>query len=153
MESLAIRFMLRQLATLLLLSPVALMPAQAHQIESALSYLNGTLELTSNFSNGEPAEGAVVRLLNPDGSAGQELGRTDASGTLQLDLRGVADGVVDLQVDGGPGHRDYLELPVDGGEVNLDAVVSLPVSLMLVGLLVSVRRRNDDNSHGRQHRQ
>ena len=153
MESLAIRFMLRQLATLLLLSPVALMPAQAHQIESALSYLDGSLELTSNFSNGEPAEGAVVRLLNPDGSAGQELGRTDASGTLQLDLRGVADGVVDLQVDGGPGHRDYLELPVDGGEVNLDAVVSLPVSLMLVGLLVSVRRRNDDNSHGRQHRQ
>ena len=153
MESLAIRFMLRQLATLLLLSPVALMPAQAHQIESALSYLDGTLELTSNFSNGEPAEGAVVRLLNPDGSAGQELGRTDASGTLQLDLRGVADGVVDLQVDGGPGHRDYLELPVDGGEVNLDAVVSLPVSLMLVGLLVSVRRRNDDNSHGRQHGQ
>ena len=153
MESLAIRFMLRQLATLLLLSPVALMPAQAHQIESALSYLDGTLELTSNFSNGEPAEGAVVRLLNPDGSAGQELGRTDASGTLQLDLRGVADGVVDLQVDGGPGHRDYLELPVDGGEVNLDAVVSLPMSLMLVGLLVSVRRRNDDNSHGRQHRQ
>ena len=153
MESLAIRFMLRQLATLLLLSPVALMPVQAHQIESALSYLDGTLELTSNFSNGEPAEGAVVRLLNPDGSAGQELGRTDASGTLQLDLRGVADGVVDLQVDGGPGHRDYLELPVDGGEVNLDAVVSLPVSLMLVGLLVSVRRRNDDNSHGRQHRQ
>ena len=153
MESLAIRFMLRQLATLLLLSPVALMPAQAHQIESALSYLDGTLELTSNFSNGEPAEGAVVRLLNPDGSAGQELGRTDASGTLQLNLRGVADGVVDLQVDGGPGHRDYLELPVDGGEVNLDAVVSLPVSLMLVGLLVSVRRRNDDNSHGRQHRQ
>ena len=153
MESLAIRFMLRQLATLLLLSPVALMPAQVHQIESALSYLDGTLELTSNFSNGEPAEGAVVRLLNPDGSAGQELGRTDASGTLQLDLRGVADGVVDLQVDGGPGHRDYLELPVDGGEVNLDAVVSLPVSLMLVGLLVSVRRRNDDNSHGRQHRQ
>lgn len=153
MESLAIRFMLRQMATLLLLSPVALMPAQAHQIESALSYLDGTLELTSNFSNGEPAEGAVVRLLNPDGSAGQELGRTDASGTLQLDLRGVADGVVDLQVDGGPGHRDYLELPVDGGEVNLDAVVSLPVSLMLVGLLVSVRRRNDDNSHGRQHRQ
>ena len=37
--------MLRQLATLLLLSPVTLMPVQAHQIESALSYLDGTLEL------------------------------------------------------------------------------------------------------------
>ena len=145
--------MLRQLATLLLLSPVSLMPVHAHQIESALSYLDGRLELTSNFSNGEPAEGAVVRLLNPDGSAGQELGRTNASGTLQLDLRGVADGVVDLQVDGGPGHRDYLALPIDRGEVNLGAVVTLPVSLVLVGLLVSVRRRNDDNSHGHQHGQ
>ena len=153
MRSHAIRFMLRQLAALLLLSPVALLPAQAHQIESALNYLDGTLELTSSFSNGEPAEGAVVRLLNPDGSTGQELGRTDASGTLQLDLRGVSDGVVDLQVDGGPGHRDYLELPIKSGEVNLDAVVSLPVSLVLMGLLVSVRRRNDDDSHGRQHRQ
>ena len=70
MRSHAIRFMLRQLATLLLLSPVALLPAQAHQIESALNYLDGTLELTSSFSNGEPAEGAVVRLLNPDGSTG-----------------------------------------------------------------------------------
>ena len=115
--------MLRPLASLLLLSTVNVMPVQAHQIESALSYLDGTLELTSQFSNGEPTQGAVVRLLNPDG-AGQELGRTDASGRLQLNLRGVADGVVDLQVDGGPGHRDYLELPVTQGEVNLDAVAS-----------------------------
>ena len=147
------RSMLRQLAALLLLSPVNVMPVQAHQIESALSYLDGTLELTSQFSNGEPTHGAVVRLLNPDGSTGQELGRTDASGRLQLDLRDVADGVLDLQVDGGPGHRDYLELPVKQGEVDLDAVVFLPVSLMLMGLIVSVRRRNDDNSHGRQHGQ
>ena len=95
----------------------------------------------------------MVRLLNPDGSTGQELGLTDASGRLQLDLRDVADGVLDLQVDGGPGHRDYLELPVKQGEVDLDAVVFLPVSLMLMGLIVSVRRRNDDNSHGRQHGQ
>lgn len=145
--------MLRPLTSLLLLSTVNVMPVQAHQIESALSYLDGTLELTSQFSNGEPTQGAVVRLLNPDGSAGQELGRTDASGRLQLNLRGVADGVVDLQVDGGPGHRDYLELPVAQGEVNLDAVVSLPISLMLMGLLVSVRRRNDDNSDDRQHGQ
>ena len=71
---------------------------------------------------------------------------------MQLNLRGVADGVVDLQ-DGGPGHRDYLELMVVAqGEVNLDAVVS-PISLMLMGLLVSVRRRNDDNSDDRQHGQ
>ena len=145
--------MLRQLATLLLLSPVTLMPVQAHQIESALSYLDGTLELSSSFSNGEPTQGAVVRLLNADGSAGTELGRTDASGRLKLDLSGVDDGVIDLQVDGGPGHRDYLEMRVNDGEVNPEAVVFLPVSLVLIGLLVSVRRRIDEDIDGRQHRQ
>ena len=145
--------MLRQLATLLLLSPVTLMPVQAHQIESALSYLDGTLELSSSFSNGEPTKGAVVRLLNADGSAGKELGRTDASGKLKLDLSGVDDGVVDLQVDGGPGHRDYLEMRVNDGEVNPEVVVSLPVSLVLIGLLVSVRRRIDEDIDDHQHRQ
>ena len=145
--------MLRQLATFLLLSPVTLMPVQAHQIESALSYLDGTLELSSSFSNGEPTQGAVVRLLNADGSAGTELGRTDASGKLKLDLSGIDDGVVDLQVDGGPGHRDYLEMRVNDGEVNPEAVVFLPVSLVLIGLLVSVRRRIDEDIDGRQHRQ
>ena len=145
--------MLRQLATFLLLSPVTLMPVQAHQIESALSYLDGTLELSSSFSNGEPTKGAVVRLLNADGSAGTELGRTDASGRLKLDLSGVDDGVIDLQVDGGPGHRDYLEMRVNDGEVNPEAVVFLPVSLVLIGLLVSVRRRIDEDIDGRQHRQ
>ena len=49
--------MLRPLASLLLLSTVNVMPVQAHQIESALSYLDGTLELTSQFSNGEPTQG------------------------------------------------------------------------------------------------
>ena len=145
--------MLRQLATLLLLSPVTLMPVQAHQIESALSYLDGTLELSSSFSNGEPTKGAVVRLLNADGSAGTELGRTDASGKLKLDLSGVDDGVVDLQVDGGPGHRDYLEMRINDGEVNPEAVVSLPVGLVLIGLLVSVRRRIDEDIDDHQHRQ
>ena len=145
--------MFRQLATLLVLSPVNLMPVQAHQIESALSYLDGTLELSSSFSNGEPTKGAVVRLLNADGSAGTELGRTDASGKLKLDLSGVDDGVVDLQVDGGPGHRDYLEMRVNDGEVNPEAVVSLPVSLVLIGLLVSVRRRIDEDIDDHQHRQ
>ena len=145
--------MLRQLATLLLLSPVTLMPVQAHQIESALSYLDGTLELSSSFSNGEPTKGAVVRLLNADGSAGTELGRTDALGRLKLDLSGVDDGVIDLQVDGGPGHRDYLEMRVNDGEVNPEAVVFLPVSLVLIGLLVSVRRRIDEDIDDHQHRQ
>lgn len=135
--------MIRLLATLLLLGPASLMPAEAHQIESALQYLDGDLQLSSRFSNGEPTQDAVVRLLNPDGSPGQELGRTDASGRLTLDLRRVTDGVVDLQIDGGPGHRDYLEVPVSSGQVNLDDVVSFPGGLLLVGLLVSVRRRSD----------
>ena len=139
--------MLRLLAPLLLLSSVlqstALAPAKAHQIESALHYLDGDLQLSSSFSNGEPTQGAVVRLLNADGTPGQELGRTDADGRLSLDLSTVGNGTVDLQVDGGPGHRDYLELPVHDGTVNVNEVVMVPFSLVLVGLLVSVRRRND----------
>ena len=126
---------------------------QSHGIESSLQYLSGSLELSSGFSTGEPAQGAIVRLLQADGNPGRELGRMDANGKLTLELPALDDGEVDLQVDGGPGHRDYLELPIKRGEVNLDAVVSLPVSLVLMGLLVSVRRRNDDDSHGRQHRQ
>ena len=139
--------MLRLLAPLVLLSSVlhsaVLAPAKAHQIESALQYLDGDLQLSSSFSNGEPTQGAVVRLLNADGTPGQELGRTDADGRLNLDLSSVGNGTVDLQVDGGPGHRDYLELPVQDGEVNLNEVVVLPFSVVMVGLLVSVRRRND----------
>ena len=139
--------MLRVLGSMILLSSVlhnaVLAPAKAHQIESALHYLNGDLQLSSSFSNGEPTQGAVVRLLNADGTPGQELGRTDAEGRLSLDLSSVDNGTVDLQVDGGPGHRDYLELPVQDGEVDLNEVVVFPFSLVMVGLLVSVRRRND----------
>ena len=134
--------MLRLLAPLVLLSSV-MAPARAHQIESALTYLDGNLELSSSFSNGEPTQGAVVRLLNPDGTLQRELGTTDADGRLLIDISDVADGFLDLQVDGGPGHRDYLELPVSSGQVDLDQVVSLPLTLMLVGLLVNVRRRSD----------
>ena len=135
--------MVRFLASLLLLGGLGAIPTQAHQIESVLHYLNGELELSSSFSNGEPTKGAVVRLLNADGSAGQELGRTDQAGRLTLHLGTVRDGVVDLQIDGGPGHRDYLEMPVQAGQVKLDEVVSLPVSLVLLGLLVSVPRRKN----------
>ena len=135
--------MLRVLASLLLFGGLGGIPVQAHQIESALNYLNGELELSSSYSNGQPTQGAVVRLLNADGSAGQELGRTDQSGRLTLDLDTVEDGIVDLQIDGGPGHRDYLEMPVQAGQVKLDEVVSLPLSLVLVGLLVNVPHHND----------
>ena len=91
--------MLRLLAPLLLLGSVlhgsVLAPAKAHQIESALQYLDGDLQLSSSFSNGEPTQGAVVRLLNADGTPGQELGRTDAEGRLSLDLSSVVNGTVD----------------------------------------------------------
>ena len=134
---------MRRLLALILLMGTTALPSGAHQIESALTYLEGNLELSSSFSNGEPTEGAVVRLLNPDGTPQRELGSTDADGRLRIDLSDVADGVLDLQVDGGPGHRDYLELPVSSGQVDLDQVVSLPFTLVLVGLLVNVRRRSD----------
>jgi len=135
--------MFRLLASLLLFGGLGEIPTQAHQIESALHYLNGEVELSSSFSNGEPTQGAVVRLLNADGSAGQEMGRTDQAGRLTLNLDTIKDGVVDLQIDGGPGHRDYLAMPVQAGQVKLDEVVSLPVSLVLLGLLVSVPRRKN----------
>ena len=95
--------MLRLLAPLLLLGSVlhgaVLAPAKAHQIESALQYLDGDLQLSSSFSNGEPTQGAVVRLLNADGTPGQELGRTDAEGRLSLDLSSAGNGTVEC-VDG-----------------------------------------------------
>ena len=52
--------MLRLLASVLLLGTTSALPAGAHQIESALTYLEGNLELSSSFSNGEPTQGAVA---------------------------------------------------------------------------------------------
>ena len=51
------------LASLLLLSSLQALPGRAHQIESAFSS-RWRPELSSQFSNGEPTEGAVVRLLD-----------------------------------------------------------------------------------------
>ena len=128
--------------------------AKAHGIESTLRYLDGQLALSSSFSTGEPVEGAAVRLLNADGTPGDELGEIGANGQLVLTLPVLVDGVLDLQVDGGPGHRDYLELPIRQGSVLLDEVVQTrnqstvlaklawlgaPALLGLVGLMVKVR--------------
>jgi hypothetical protein len=128
--------------------------AQAHGIESSLRYLDGQLELSSSFSTGEPVEGAAVRLLNADGTPGDELGEIGANGQLVLTLPDLVEGVLDLQVDGGPGHRDYLELPIRQGSVLLDEVVQTqnqfnlppplawlraPALLGLVSLMVKVR--------------
>ena len=100
--------------------------AQAHGIQSSLRYLDGQLELSTSFSTGEPVEGATVRLLNADGTPGNELGEIGANGQLVLTLPNLIEGVLDLQVDGGPGHRDYLELPIRQGSVLLDEVVQTP---------------------------
>ena len=67
-----------------------------------------------------------------------------------MNLPDLSDGQVDLQVDGGPGHRDYLTLPLEQGRVNLDDVVRAPLPfdapwavapamVGTVGLMVRVR--------------
>ena len=102
---------LRVIPALLLLASAA--PAHSHAIESSLeriSSLTDQLVLDSRFGNGEPADDAVVRLVPPNGEP-VEVGRTDASGQLRFQLPSNATSAWELQVDRGPGHRDYLELP------------------------------------------
>lgn len=131
-------------------------PAQAHAIESTLTYLNGSLELSSQFSTGTPVEGAVVRVLDANGKPGKELGRMDQQGTISLTLPSMQDGTLDLQIDGGPGHRDYLLLPIRAGKVKLEEVVikpnypranwafastGSPILLGLAGFMFNLRRQ------------
>lgn len=107
--------------TLLVLSPGL---ARAHAIESSLTRLqslNDQLLLQSQFSTGQPTADAVVRLVPPGGQP-VELGRTDSRGQLSFNLPSNANGDWELQVDGGPGHRDYLEMPVKGGRAQLDRI-------------------------------
>ena len=102
---------LHAIPALLLLASAA--PAHSHAIESSLerlSSLTDQLVLDSRFGNGEPADDAVVRLVPPNGEP-IELGRTNASGQLRFQLPSNATSAWELQVDRGPGHRDYLELP------------------------------------------
>ncbi len=99
------------LAVVALLGPSA--PAHGHAIESSLERLSGLtdqLVLDSRFGSGEPADDAVVRLVPPGGTP-IEVGRTDASGQLRFRLPRGATAAWEVQVDKGPGHRDYLELP------------------------------------------
>ena len=98
------------------------MAGHAHAIESTINYLDGELQLHSSFSTGDAAAGATVRLLQADGSPGEELGQMDANGVLTLTLPALQQGVLDVQIDGGPGHRDYLSLPMREGVVQIDAV-------------------------------
>ena len=117
---------LRTLALTILLSPAA---AQAHGIESSLTRLQSLSDrvmLQSHFSNGEPTSDAAVLLVAPDGQA-VVLGRTNAEGQLSFALPKQANGNWELQVDGGPGHRDYLEMPVQQGQAQLDRISQRPL--------------------------
>ncbi|MCX5945826.1 MAG: hypothetical protein NTZ53_11125 [Cyanobacteria bacterium] len=95
---------------------------EAHAIESSLtrvaSLSNGLL-VHSQFSSGLPAVAAQVRLIPPGGQP-IEVGHTDNQGQLSFALPKGANGDWELQVDGGPGHRDYLNMPVQGGKAQLD---------------------------------
>ena len=66
-------------------------------------------------------DSSVVRLVPPHGQP-LELGRTDGQGQLSFALPKGANGSWELQVDGGPGHRDYLEMPLRGGQAQLDRI-------------------------------
>ncbi|MCP9930026.1 hypothetical protein KBY82_04425 [Cyanobium sp. AMD-g] len=98
------------------LASLVLAPSQAraHAIESSLERLTSltdSLQLESQFSSGQPASDAAVRIVPPDGGPAIELGRTDASGRIVFTLPPQASRLWEVQVDAGPGHRDYLELP------------------------------------------
>lgn len=90
--------------------------ARAHGIQSTLERL-GSLTATSpyhlesRFSSGLPARDAAVRMVSPDGNSAVDLGHTNAEGQLTFRLPAQARADWELQVDAGPGHRDYLELP------------------------------------------
>lgn len=98
------------------LAGLVLAPAQvrAHGIESSLerlTSLSNSMRLESQFSSGQPASDAAVRIVPPDGGPAIELGRTDAAGSIVFTLPPQASRQWEVQVDAGPGHRDYLELP------------------------------------------
>jgi len=117
-------------AAALLLSVGLPQRATAHAIESSLERLQSLREdlvLESRFSNGEPVVGAGVRLVAPGGGTSVELGQIDAEGRLSFKLPDQADGTWELEVDGGPGHRDFLDLPVQGGRIQLDQVSETPL--------------------------
>ncbi len=89
---------------------------RAHGIESTLEKVGDRLTsspylLESRFSSGLPAKEATVRMVSPDGTASVDLGATNAEGRLTFTLPARARADWEVQVDAGPGHRDYIELP------------------------------------------
>ena len=97
--------------------------AQAHAIQTNLEAFrnNHVLLLQSSFGNGQPAQAALVTLVPPGGQP-IPVGRTNSKGQLSFALPNDANGEWDVQVDGGPGHRDYLSLPVTKGQADLKRI-------------------------------
>lgn len=97
----------------LLAGAIGLIPAvaRAHGIQSQLERFGGlSIQLESSFSSGTPASHAEVRLLPPGGTP-IALGQTDDRGRIRFQLPPQANPAWEIQVDAGPGHRDYLEVP------------------------------------------
>lgn len=137
-------------ACALLLAPGV---ARAHGIQSSLERFGGlSAQLESSFSSGLPARDAAVRLVPPGGGQPIALGHTDSQGRLSFRLPPQASPDWEVQVDAGPGHRDYLEVPpvstgkgaalsssegpLRGSLSHLLAVSALGISGLLGGLLL-----------------
>jgi len=84
--------------------------AHGAQLQASLPISSGRMELQSAFSNGQPARDAAVRLIPAQGGTPIELGRTDAQGRLAFALPERTGRDAEIQVDAGPGHRDWIEL-------------------------------------------
>ncbi len=101
-------------------------PYKAHSIQSEVTFENGKVRLSSRFSNGEPVEGAVISILNQESLPVIELGQTNHLGNLILNLPYLDSGKINVQIDGGPGHRDYLMIPIRSGKILFQKISSLP---------------------------
>lgn len=141
-------------AALCVLGTIALAApsVRAHGIETSLEHFaglsagmpieGGDLEVESRFSTGLPATAAVVRLLPPDGGEPIEVGQTDEEGRLRFALPEGARDDWEIQVDAGPGHRDYIGLSEDLEPAAADTLSlqrrggwNAPLPVLALGLL------------------
>ena len=67
-----------------------------------------------------------MRVVPPGGGTPVEVGQLDADCKLSFVLPRGADGTWELQVDDGPGHRDFLDLTVKSGRPQLYTLSSRP---------------------------
>jgi len=70
----------------------------------------GRLQLHSTFSNGEPVSGATVRLMAANSTSPVVIGHTDGEGRLTFVLPARSGRDAEIEVDGGAGHRDWIQL-------------------------------------------